>query len=173
MYALLAMCQALNPSKIDESIAVTMREKYSEQYGKMIRGGEASLSAFEELFTFASPKFLSLSSPPYDRPELLPQYVASSSPSESPVHHHLHIFLADIKTQLPAPSLRSFLKLYTTLGVTKLAGFLGVDEEEVLESLMVLKGSMRSVRRSDGDGGLLEGKEVALGDLDFAIDDVG
>ncbi|KAG0143912.1 hypothetical protein CROQUDRAFT_48132 [Cronartium quercuum f. sp. fusiforme G11] len=171
MYALLAMCQALNPSKIDESIAATMREKYSEQYGKMIRGGEACLTAFEELFTFASPKFLSLSSPPYDRPELLPQYVASSSPSESPSVHHLNIFLAEIKTQLPAPSLRSFLKLYTTLGVNKLAGFLGVDEEEVLESLMVLKGSMRSIRHSDGDGSLLEGKEVALGDLDFAIDD--
>lgn len=171
MYALLAMCQALNPSKIDESIAASMREKYSEQYGKMIRGGEDSLKAFEELFAYASPKFLSLSSPPYDRPELLPQYVASSSPSESPSTHHLNLFLADIQTQLPAPSLRSFLKLYTTLGVSKLAGFLGVDEEEVLESLMVLKGSMRSLRRSDGDGGLLEGKEVALGDLDFGIDD--
>ncbi|KAH9813974.1 RNA polymerase I-associated factor PAF67-domain-containing protein [Melampsora americana] len=171
MYALLAMCQALNPSKIDESIAATMREKYSDQYGKMTRGGEDGLKAFEELFAYASPKFLSLSSPPYDRPELLPQYVASSSPSESPSTHHLNLFLADIQTQLPAPSLRSFLKLYTTLGVSKLAGFLGVDEEEVLESLMVLKGSMRSLRRSDGDGGLLEGKEVALGDLDFGIDD--
>ncbi|KAI8443734.1 eukaryotic translation initiation factor 3 subunit 6 [Phakopsora pachyrhizi] len=170
MYALLAICQSLCPSKIDESITSTMKEKHSEQYSKMIQGGEASLAAFEELFTFASPKFLSLSSPPYDRPELLPQYIATSSPSENPSAHHLGIFLADIKTQLPTPTLRSFLKLYTTLGVNKLAGFLGVDEEEVLESLMVLKGSMRSLKRSDGDYGLLEGREVALDEMDFAID---
>ncbi|MBW0477317.1 hypothetical protein O181_017032 [Austropuccinia psidii MF-1] len=171
MYALLAMCQAICPSKIDESITNTMKEKYSEQYSLMLRGGDASITAFEELFTFASPKFLSLSSPPYDRPELLPQYVASSSPSENPNAHHLALFLSDIKTHHPAPSIRSFLKLYTTIGVGKLAGFLGVDEEEVLESLMVLKGSLRSTKRPDGDCGLLEGKEVALGDMDFAIDD--
>ncbi|KAI9607579.1 hypothetical protein KEM48_003608 [Puccinia striiformis f. sp. tritici PST-130] len=133
MYALLAICQAISPSKIDESISSTMKEKYGEQLIKMLSGGEASLASFQELFTYASPKFLSLSSPPYDRPELLPQYVASSSPSEP-----------------------DFLKLYTTLSINKLAGFLGVDEEEVLESLMVLKASMRS--------------EVALGDMDFAID---
>jgi translation initiation factor 3 subunit L len=149
-----------------------MKEKYGEQFSKMLSGGEASLASFQELFTYASPKFLSLSSPPYDRPELLPQYVASSSPSENPSAHHLKLFLSDIQTQLPTPSLRSFLKLYTTLSINKLAGFLGVDEEEVLESLMVLKASMRSVRRSDGDYGLIEGKEVALGDMDFAIDGV-
>ncbi|KNZ62371.1 eukaryotic translation initiation factor 3 subunit L [Puccinia sorghi] len=170
MYALLAICQAISPSKIDESISNTMKEKYGEQFSKMLSGGDASLASFQELFTFASPKFLSLSSPPYDRPELLPQYVASSSPSENPSAHHLKLFLSDIQTQLPTPSLRSFLKLYTTLSISKLAGFLGVDEEEVLESLMVLKASMRSVRRSDGDYGLIEGKEVALGDMDFAID---
>ncbi|POW17952.1 hypothetical protein PSTT_00176 [Puccinia striiformis] len=170
MYALLAICQAISPSKIDESISSTMKEKYGEQLIKMLSGGEASLASFQELFTYASPKFLSLSSPPYDRPELLPQYVASSSPSENPSAHHLKLFLSDIQTQLPTPSLRSFLKLYTTLSINKLAGFLGVDEEEVLESLMVLKASMRSVRRSDNDYGLIEGKEVALGDMDFAID---
>ncbi|KAI7955780.1 hypothetical protein MJO29_007179 [Puccinia striiformis f. sp. tritici] len=172
MYALLAICQAISPSKIDESISSTMKEKYGEQLIKMLSGGEASLASFQELFTYASPKFLSLSSPPYDRPELLPQYVASSSPSENPSAHHLKLFLSDIQTQLPTPSLRSFLKLYTTLSINKLAGFLGVDEEEVLESLMVLKASMRSVRRSDNDYGLIEGKEVALGDMDFAIDGV-
>ena len=172
MYALLAICLSLSPTKIDESIASAMREKYGEQYGKMVRGGEASLPAFEELFTYASPKFLSLSSPPYDRPDLLPKYTASSSPSENPSAHHLSLFVADIKGQLAAPTLRSFLRLYTTLGADKLAGFMGTDEEEVVESLMVLKGAMKEVRRTEGEGGLLEGRDVLLGDLDFALDNV-
>lgn len=172
MYALLAICLALSPTKVDESIASAMREKYGEAYGKMVRGGEASLPAFQELFTYASPKFLSLSSPPYDQPDLLPKYTAENSPSENPSAHHLQLFIADIKGQLAAPTLRSFLRLYTTLGADKLAGFMGLDEEDVVESLMVLKGSMKSVRRNEGEGGLLDGKEVLLGDLDFAIDGV-
>ncbi|KAI8453598.1 eukaryotic translation initiation factor 3 subunit 6 [Phakopsora pachyrhizi] len=147
---------------VNESITSTMKEKHSEQYSKMIQGEEASLAAFEELFTFASPKYLSLSSPPYDRPELLPQYVATSSLSKNLSTHNLGILIADIKTQLPSPNSRSFLKLYTKLGVHKLAGFLYVDEDEVLESLMVLTGLLRSLKRPDGDYGLLEGKEVAL-----------
>lgn len=172
MYALLAICLALSPTKVDESIASTMREKYGEQYGKMVRGGEASLAIFEELFTYASPKYLSLSAPPYDQPDLLPKYTAASSPSENPSAHHLTLFVADIKAQLAAPTLRSFLRLYASLGTDKLAGFMGAEEEEVVESLMVLKGLMKSVRRTEGEGGLLEGREVLLGDLDFALDNV-
>lgn len=172
MYALLAICLSLSPTKVDESIASAMRDKYGEQYGKMVRGGEPSLAAYEELFTYASPKYLSLSSPPYDQPDLLPKYTPASSPSENPSAHHLSLFLADIKSQLAAPTLRSFLRLYTTLGADKLAGLMGQDEEEVVESLMVLKGAMKSVRRTEGEGGLLEGREVLLGDLDFALDNV-
>ncbi|KAI9603714.1 hypothetical protein H4Q26_003313 [Puccinia striiformis f. sp. tritici PST-130] len=133
MYALLAICQAISPSKIDESISSTMKEKYGEQLIKMLSGGEASLASFQELFTYASPKFLSC----LHRPTTDPSCYLNTS--------------------------RVVVLLYTTLSINKLAGFLGVDEEEVLESLMVLKASMRSVRRSDNDYGLIEGKEVALG----------
>lgn len=64
------------------------------------------------------------------------------------------------------------MKLYTTLGTGKLAGLLKMDEEELVEDLLVMKGAGRNVRWMDGLGGLLEGEEVANSDLDLLIDDV-
>lgn len=39
MYSLLAICQALCPTKVDEGIATAMKEKFGDQHAKMIRGG--------------------------------------------------------------------------------------------------------------------------------------
>lgn len=39
MYALLAICQALCPTKVDEGISTAMKEKFGEQHAKMVRGG--------------------------------------------------------------------------------------------------------------------------------------
>lgn len=47
MYALMAICQALCPSKMDEGISTAMKEKFGDQYAKMVRGGCVSfLSAW-------------------------------------------------------------------------------------------------------------------------------
>lgn len=39
MYALMAIAQALCPSKIDEGISTAMKEKFGDQYARMVRGG--------------------------------------------------------------------------------------------------------------------------------------
>lgn len=39
MYALLAICQALCPTKVDEGISTAMKEKFGEQHAKVVRGG--------------------------------------------------------------------------------------------------------------------------------------
>lgn len=38
MYALFAICQALSPSRLDDNVFNTVKEKYGEQLGKMQRG---------------------------------------------------------------------------------------------------------------------------------------
>ena len=81
------------------------------------------------------------------------------------------------------PVLRSLLKLYTSLDARKLAGFLdaGVDEEEVLSWMMVLKNAGRCIGRVSitgaGDeerasGSLLDGEWMSISDLNFVIDEV-
>ena len=131
--------------------------------------------AFEELFLFACPKFITANSPPYDDPEALAAYVASTESSEplqaDPTRRHLSLFLADAAAQGTVPTLRSFLKLYTSVGAPKLANFLDADEEEMVQELMVMKQSSRSTSRVGG-GSLLDGETISTSDLNFVVDEV-
>ncbi|EAU86804.1 eukaryotic translation initiation factor 3 subunit 6 [Coprinopsis cinerea okayama7 len=184
MYALFAICHALSPSRLDDNIANIAKERFNEQYAKMSRGGQDALAAFEELFLYACPKFIAANSPPYEDPAALQTLLSPSSPSDSTTdvsaapqldatHRHLSLFLADVAAQSPVPTLRSFLKLYTSLGAKKLANFLDEDEEEMVQEMMVVKQASRSLSRVPGTEGtgLLEGQTITTSDLNFVIDE--
>jgi translation initiation factor 3 subunit L len=137
---------------------------------------------------YACPKFISANSPPYDDPAAISQLLNASptdSPSQrttelptaathtDPAHRHLRLFLSDVTAQSPVPTLRSFLKLYTSLGSKKLANFLDADEEEIVQEMMVMKQASRSVSRIGTEkGSLLDGQTITTSDLNFVIDDV-
>jgi hypothetical protein len=82
--------------------------------------GEEALQAFEELFLYACPKFITANPPPYDDAEALQAYI--EKPPTEPSARHLSHFLSDVRAQQAVPTLRSFLKLYTSLDAAKLAG---------------------------------------------------
>ncbi|KAF8154694.1 RNA polymerase I-associated factor PAF67-domain-containing protein [Crassisporium funariophilum] len=183
MYALFAICHALSPSRLDDNIANIARERYGEQFTKISRGGADALAAAEELFLYACPKFITANPPPYDDPAALNALISASGEVESPTqastpqtdstHRHLELFLEDVAAQLPVPTLRSFLKLYTSLGAKKLANFLDADEEELVQEMMVLKQASRSISRVAGSDGssLLDGQTITTSDLNFVIDE--
>lgn len=129
---------------------------------------------YEELFLYACPKFIAANPPPFEDPEALGVYI--NSPPVEPAQHHLQLFLSDVRSQSCVPTLRSFLKLYTSLDAKKLASFLDADEEEMVQMMMVLKQSSRRIGRIGASGeagrGLLEGDMVTTSDLDFVIDEV-
>ena len=102
-----------------------------------------ALATFEELFRFACPKFVS--------PTLKLDFHSPAHPLESKGHghdalegpltgagfhhmdsmeHQLKVFLIDVKTQLSVPNLRSYLRLYSTLGADKLSRLLDLNGEE-------------------------------------------
>ncbi|KZT03608.1 eukaryotic translation initiation factor 3 subunit 6 [Laetiporus sulphureus 93-53] len=168
MYALFAICNALSPMRLDDNISNIVKERYGEQFSKMSRG-EEGIPAFEELFLYACPKFISANPPPYEDPELLAAYV-EDSPVE-PAQRHLALFLSEVRAQAPVPTLRSFLKLYTSLDAKKLANFLDADEEEMVQQMMVMKQASRSVSRVENEKGLLDGQMISTSDLDFVIDE--
>ncbi|ESK85275.1 eukaryotic translation initiation factor 3 subunit 6 [Moniliophthora roreri MCA 2997] len=187
MYALYAICHALSPSRLDDNITNTAKERYGEQLTRMARGGDEALPAFEELFLYACPKFINANSPPYNDPSAISQILASeptASPSQrtvelptsathtDPAHRHLRLFLSDVTAQSPVPTLRSFLKLYTSLGSKKLANFLDADEEELLQEMMLMKQCSRSISRVGSEkGSLLDGQTITTSDLNFVIDE--
>lgn len=113
---------------------------------------------------------MSANPPPYDDPEALAQYV--EGPIVEPAQRHLQNFLVDVRTQAPVPTLRSFLKLYASLDTSKLASFLDVDEEEMVQQMMVMKQASRSISRIGSEKGHLEGQTISSSDLDFVIDEV-
>ncbi|KAI0325128.1 eukaryotic translation initiation factor 3 subunit 6 [Cubamyces sp. BRFM 1775] len=168
MYALFAICNALSPTRVDDNISNIVKERYGEQFAKMSRG-EEGIPAFEELFLYACPKFITSNPPPYEDADLLPAYI--EDPPVEPAQRHLQLFLAEVRAQAPVPTLRSFLKLYTSLDASKLANFLDADEEDMVQQLMVMKQASRSVSRVDNEKGLLDGQWISTSDLDFVINE--
>lgn len=157
MYALVAICVAFHPTRLDDTIHTALREKYGDQLARMQRGGPEALPVFEELFRAACPKFISPTPPDFDNPQL----------NVDPIEHHLAIFMKEVKNNMFASTVRSYLKLYTTMDITKLAGFLEVDAETLRSWLLVNKQRSRQVRHTEGP--LLEGEIVSANDLDYAM----
>ncbi|KAI0055971.1 hypothetical protein BV25DRAFT_1814887 [Artomyces pyxidatus] len=166
MYALFAICNALSPSRLDDNIANIVKDRYGDQFAKMSRG-EEGIPAFEELFLYACPKFINANPPPYEDADQLAVY-AEEVPGE-PAQRHLGLFLSDVRAQAAVPTLRSFLKLYTSLDATKLAGFLDADEEEMVQQMMAVKAASRSVSRVGSEKSLLGGQMISTSDMDFVI----
>ncbi|KAI9846774.1 MAG: hypothetical protein M1837_003623 [Sclerophora amabilis] len=157
MYALVAICVAFHPTRLDDTIHTALREKYGDKFARLQRGGPESLPLFEELFRSACPKFINPTPPDFDNPEL----------NVDPLEHHLAIFMDEVRTNMLSPTVRSYLKLYTTMDLKKLAGFLEVDPEKLRGWLLVNKQRSRQVRWSEN--GLLDGDVVNSNDLDYAM----
>jgi len=160
MYALIAICVALHPTRLDDTIHTALREKYGDQLLKLQKGGPDSLPIFEELFRAACPKFISPVLPDFDHPEN----------NIDPVDHHLAIFMDEIKTTMWNPTVKSYLRLYTTMDLKKLAGFLTVEPEELRAWLLVNKQRSKQLRWTDQS--LLVGELVNVSDLDYALQGV-
>lgn len=131
---------------------------------------DEGLPAFEELFLYACPKFISANTPPYEDQEQLAAY--AEAPPPEPAQRHLALFLSDVRAQAAVPTLRSFLKLYTSLDAAKLAGFLDADEEEMVQQMMAVKAASRSVSRVGNERNLLDGQMISTSDMDFVINEV-
>jgi translation initiation factor 3 subunit L len=159
MLALIAICVALHPTRLDDTIHSAVREKYGEQFHRMQRGGPEALPVFEELFRSSCPKFISPTPPDFENPAY----------NVDPVDHHTAIFMDEVKNTLFNPTIRSYLKLYTTMDLKKLAGFLEVQPEQLRSWLLVNKQRSRQIRWVEGS--LLEGDSAISNDLDYALED--
>uniref|UniRef100_A0A8C1BSZ0 Eukaryotic translation initiation factor 3 subunit L n=1 Tax=Cyprinus carpio carpio TaxID=630221 RepID=A0A8C1BSZ0_CYPCA len=158
MHGLLAIALTMYPMRIDESIHTQLREKYGD---KMLRMQKGDLQVFEELFSFACPKFLSPVVPNYDN--VNPNY------HKEPFQQQLKVFAEEVQQQAQLSTIRSFLKLYTTMPVAKLAGFLDMSEQEFRIQLLVFKHKMKNLVWTSGISAL-DGEFQSASEVDFYID---
>ncbi|KAJ1977957.1 hypothetical protein H4R33_006102 [Dimargaris cristalligena] len=201
MYALLALCVSLCPTRLDENIHNHLREKYGEQQHKMHRGGEEALRTFEDLFLYACPKFITVNPPNYDDfitylqskqaqkaaidADQEESNVGSEDESGSedladanaelvlpavaePSQFQATVFLSEARYQILIPTLRSYLKMYSAMGMEKLAAFLEIEDVQHLRHQMLLF-KLRSRQKKWVEGTLLEGEYAPSSDLDFYL----
>ncbi|CAI5464155.1 unnamed protein product [Closterium sp. Yama58-4] len=155
MYALLAICLSLCPNGklLEESVNGQLREKFSDKIQRMQRGDEA---VFDELFSFACPKFVTPAPPVEDGGEPV-------NYNQDAYRLQLKLFLADVRSQLALPGLRSALSLYSAISLPRLSTFLDVSETTLRTALITLRHKNTVV---EADGSVLPNAE-----LDFYIDD--
>lgn len=70
MYALMALCLSLCPQNrlVDETVNSQLREKYGEKIVRMQRYDDEAFAIYDELFSYACPKFITPSAPSFEEP---------------------------------------------------------------------------------------------------------
>jgi len=165
MYGLLAICLSLCPQRVDENVHGLLRDKYSDKMQRMQRGDEA---CFEELFCYACPKFISPASPNYAAYLEDPQKYPLQNVNQEPLQLQTRLFLNEVKQQALLPTIRSYLKLYTTIGAKKLADFLEIDENNLRVQLLCYKHKTRGLIWNGGSA--IGGELSSFSDIDFFVD---
>jgi len=157
MFALLALLVSLCPYRLEENLQTLLREKYAEKVSRMQRGDRAT---FEELFSFACPKFVDPSPPNYDALENL---------NQAATKHQCTMFMKQVMQSVSHPTIRSFLKLYTTIPTNKLGAFLGWTEDEFIKNVCSLKHKSHELVWNGGSA--TSGIYASSSDVEFYIDD--
>ncbi|KAL5729192.1 hypothetical protein ACHQM5_002173 [Ranunculus cassubicifolius] len=157
MYALLAICLSLCPQGklVAEDVNSQLREKYGEKMLRMQRYDDEAYALYDEAFSYACPKFITPSAPVFEEP--LVNY------NQDAYRLQLKLFLYEVKQQQLLSGVRTFLKLYSTISISKLATYMEVDEPTVRSILLTYKHKTHSV---DSDG-----KIISNADVDFYIND--
>jgi len=123
MYALLALSLSLCPQTklVDESVNSQLRDKYGEKMMRMLRSDDEAFGIYDELFSYACPKFITPSAPPtFEEP--LVNY------NQDAYRLQLKMFLYEVKQQQLLSGVRTFLKVYSSISLAKLANYMEVDE---------------------------------------------
>lgn len=70
MYALLAISLSLCPQVklVEETVNSQLREKYGEKMARMQRYDDEAFALYDELFSYACPKFITPSAPSFEEP---------------------------------------------------------------------------------------------------------
>nr|AFK37130.1 unknown [Medicago truncatula] len=157
MYALLAISLSLCPQSrlVDETVNSQLREKYGEKMSRMQRYDDEAFAMYDELFSYACPKFITPSAPSFEEP--LVNY------NQDAYRLQLKLFLYEAKQQQLLSGLRTFLKVYSTISLAKLASYMEVDEPTLRTILMTYKHKTHAVDSA--------GKIISNADVDFYIDD--
>jgi translation initiation factor 3 subunit L len=139
MVALLAIISHIQPSiKMDESLQRTIADKHGDKLAKI----EAGEDDYEDLFTTGCPKFVSPVVPTYDGSSSVTNLTAAA------YTYQIQQTVSELGNLTGIPKLRSYLKLYTSIDIEKLANFNDCSGSELTARLLAFKQKAIQLERS-------------------------
>jgi len=155
---LLMICRELAPQRIGDDIQQYLREHYAEKNVQLQNG---NVAVFEEFFMYACPRFVPGCLPP---PRSADATTDSAAPEQlqSVPRKQFQLFMRDASRQQSLSLMRSYLKLYTNMSLTKLAEYVEKDPEAVRRDVMYLNTNTHILR---------DGVWVSNTDVDIFIED--
>lgn len=159
MYALLAVLLTLCPKRIDEHIGNILKQ---EHHDKVSLAG--TTREIEQLFSYACPKFVLPSSSWSTDGEEIGSYLHA-------ITLQRNTFIREIHQQALLPTIMSYLKLYSSIGVEKLCHLLDdkVDQETLRTHLLCLSHKSYQQRWSEAHPSI-EGDWESCTNIDIWVD---
>ncbi|KAL0323841.1 UNVERIFIED_CONTAM: 8-hydroxygeraniol oxidoreductase [Sesamum calycinum] len=133
---------------VEETVNSQLREKYGEKMLRMQRYDDEAFALYDELFSYACPKFITPAPPSYEEP--LVNY------NQDAYRLQLKLFLYEVKQQQLLSGVRTYLKVYSTISLGKLAAYMEDNFDDI----------QHKTHSVDSDG-----KITSNADVDFYIDD--
>ena len=143
MIALLAILSHICPTNIlDDSIASIVHDKHANNLSKI----EAGEEGYEDLFVFACPKFINPAVPDYS--QALKPGCESTPYGQDAYKLQVKQFMNEMETHALLRKMHSYMTLYTSIGVEKLASFNDMKVEQFESCLTCFKHKMNQLESS-------------------------
>jgi len=131
---LLAICRALCPGiKVESVVSDILNDQVGEKQSKLQQG---NIQTFQELFSFSCPKFI--------KPGIV-YGDASNQYSKSETNMQCEIFIDEVKQRLNLATGTSYLALYTSASIEKLAQLRGIEQQDLRRNLLHIKEKLHAL----------------------------
>jgi len=155
--SLTAMAMALSPgARVDQQVKYLIEEKFSSENSNLM---SHDADTYANMFFHACPKFIVPGTPNFD---------GSANSGQQTFLLQRKWFLQEVGQQRSLTTIRSYLKLYTSIPIEKLARFCGMSQEVFKENLLSLKYAANQNVHTENSSPL-DSKRVAVNDIHFYI----
>ena len=140
----------------------------AEKFGHKLARIDAGEDTYDDLVAYACPKFVSPVVPSYDCAEAAASGVNMST---SFTKRQVSLIGLELSSYGRLPSLRSYLKLYSSVAVSKLAAFSDATDDDIVQRLMAMKTKGLQVEHGRGRGSKAAGPTTAGALVSAAADE--
>jgi translation initiation factor 3 subunit L len=157
--SLTAIITALCPGRrIDDQVRELMDAKLGQ---KLVRLNAGDVTAFSEMFEHTCPKFIS---------PFVPDYSVPTNFNTEAFNTQINVFITEAAQQISVLKIRSYLRLYASIDVSKLARFNDVSESVFISQLVSFKHKTVQEQTLPGQAGPSE--KGVIGDFLVSTSDV-